>query len=234
MSALFRRARLSMRHGRAGPIPMWLPPTEPWASTNRTGTRSKQRSSLTRARTSSSPPGPPPGSRLPTSSPPSTRSIVPSCGCCPSRARSTTTVPSPVSLAHQSACSRPARSDPRAQATYRPAETYDGDTDQSQRRWIRDHANFILANPDMLHFGILPNHTWWARFFRRLRYVIVDEAHSYRGVFGSHVANLMRGSGESAPTTVPAPPSLNRCSLRRRRQRQPRDIVCPAHRHSRP
>jgi len=72
------------------------------------------------------------------------------------------------------------------------AETYDGDTDPASRRWIRDHANFILANPDMLHFGILPNHAWWARFFRRLRYVIVDEAHSYRGVFGSHVANLMR------------------------------------------
>ena len=72
------------------------------------------------------------------------------------------------------------------------AETYDGDTDQSSRRWIRDHANLILANPDMLHFGILPNHEWWAKFFRRLRYVIVDEAHSYRGVFGSHVANLMR------------------------------------------
>ena len=72
------------------------------------------------------------------------------------------------------------------------AETYDGDTDQASRRWIRDHANFILANPDMLHFGILPNHAWWAGFFRRLRYVIVDEAHSYRGVFGSHVANLMR------------------------------------------
>lgn len=72
------------------------------------------------------------------------------------------------------------------------AETYDGDTDPSSRRWIRDHANVILANPDMLHFGILPNHAWWARFFRRLRYVIVDEAHSYRGVFGSHVANLMR------------------------------------------
>ena len=91
------------------------------------------------------------------------------------------------------------------------AETYDGDTDQSQRRWIRDHANFILANPDMLHFGILPNHAWWARFFRRLRYVIVDEAHSYRGVFGSHVANLMRrlrricayyGAGTSFPEPV--------------------------------
>ncbi|WP_144659120.1 DEAD/DEAH box helicase [Paenarthrobacter nicotinovorans] len=91
------------------------------------------------------------------------------------------------------------------------AETYDGDTDPASRRWIRDHANFILANPDMLHFGILPNHTWWARFFRRLRYVIVDEAHSYRGVFGSHVANLMRrlrricayyGAGTSFPEPV--------------------------------
>ncbi|MEV7607177.1 DEAD/DEAH box helicase [Paenarthrobacter sp. NPDC089322] len=91
------------------------------------------------------------------------------------------------------------------------AETYDGDTDMSSRRWIREHANFILANPDMLHFGILPNHAWWATFFRRLRYVIVDEAHSYRGVFGSHVANLMRrlrricayyGAGTSFPEPV--------------------------------
>ncbi len=72
------------------------------------------------------------------------------------------------------------------------AATYDGDTDTSERRWIRDHANFVLANPDMLHFGILPNHARWARFFRRLEYVIIDEAHSYRGVFGSHVANLLR------------------------------------------
>ncbi len=72
------------------------------------------------------------------------------------------------------------------------AETYDGDTDSSARRWIRDHANFVLTNPDMLHFGVLPNHAWWARFFRRLKYIIIDEAHMYRGVFGSHVANLMR------------------------------------------
>jgi DEAD/DEAH box helicase domain-containing protein len=72
------------------------------------------------------------------------------------------------------------------------AETYDGDTEAGGRRWIRDHANLILANPDMLHYGILPNHTAWARFFRRLRYVVIDEAHSYRGVFGSHVANLLR------------------------------------------
>ncbi|NOJ60157.1 DEAD/DEAH box helicase [Arthrobacter sp. 260] len=72
------------------------------------------------------------------------------------------------------------------------AETYDGDTDPTARRWIRDHANLVLANPDMLHYGILPNHAWWARYFRRLKYVIIDEAHSYRGVFGSHVANLLR------------------------------------------
>ncbi|CEA09077.1 ATP-dependent RNA helicase SrmB [Arthrobacter saudimassiliensis] len=72
------------------------------------------------------------------------------------------------------------------------AETYDGDTDPGARRWIRDHANLVLANPDMLHFGVLPNHSWWARFFRRLKYVVIDEAHSYRGVFGSNVANLMR------------------------------------------
>lgn len=72
------------------------------------------------------------------------------------------------------------------------AATFDGDTETSERRWVRDHANFVLANPDMLHFGVLPNHTWWARFFRRLKFVIVDEAHSYRGVFGSNVANLLR------------------------------------------
>ncbi|RJU01002.1 DEAD/DEAH box helicase [Arthrobacter frigidicola] len=72
------------------------------------------------------------------------------------------------------------------------AATYDGDTDPGARRWIRDHANLVLANPDMLHYGVLPNHPAWARFFRRLRYVIIDEAHSYRGVFGSHVANLLR------------------------------------------
>lgn len=72
------------------------------------------------------------------------------------------------------------------------AASYDGDTDQASRAWIRQHANFIFTNPDMLHRGILPNHPGWARFFKRLRYVVIDEAHSYRGVFGSHVANLLR------------------------------------------
>ncbi len=72
------------------------------------------------------------------------------------------------------------------------AETYDGDTPTSERRWIRQHANVILCNPDMLHFGVLPNHAQWSSFSRRLRYVVVDEAHSYRGVFGAHVAILLR------------------------------------------
>lgn len=72
------------------------------------------------------------------------------------------------------------------------ASSYDGDTDQGTRTWVRQHANFVFTNPDMLHRGILPNHPAWARFFKRLRYIVIDEAHSYRGVFGAHVANLMR------------------------------------------
>lgn len=72
------------------------------------------------------------------------------------------------------------------------AETYDGDTELGERAWIRGHANLILCNPDMLHAGILPNHQRWSRFLRRLRYVIVDEAHGYRGVFGAHVAMILR------------------------------------------
>ncbi|HAY43876.1 MAG TPA: helicase [Micrococcaceae bacterium] len=72
------------------------------------------------------------------------------------------------------------------------ASSYDGDTDQGTRAWVRQHANFVFTNPDMLHRGILSNHQAWSRFFKRLRYVVIDEAHSYRGVFGAHVANLMR------------------------------------------
>src|SRR5699024_11829067 len=62
----------------------------------------------------------------------------------------------------------------------RPAR-YDGDTDPQSRSWARDHANVLVTNPDMLHIGILPNHTGWATFLRNLKYVIVDEAHTYRG-----------------------------------------------------
>ncbi len=73
----------------------------------------------------------------------------------------------------------------------RPA-IYDGDT-ESERRWqIRKWANVILTNPDMLHVGVLPHHDRWGDLFQNLRYVIVDEAHVYRGVFGSHVANVLR------------------------------------------
>ncbi len=69
---------------------------------------------------------------------------------------------------------------------------YDGDTPQSQRPAIRRNARIIFSNPDMLHTGILPHHTHWADFFRNLRFVVIDELHTYRGVFGSHVANVLR------------------------------------------
>ena len=72
------------------------------------------------------------------------------------------------------------------------AGTYDGDTPRNQRRTLRDEANVILTNPDMLHTGILPNHARWGHFFEQLRYVVVDEMHSYRGIFGSHVGNVLR------------------------------------------
>ncbi|GAB4514951.1 MAG: hypothetical protein Kow0047_26940 [Anaerolineae bacterium] len=70
--------------------------------------------------------------------------------------------------------------------------TYDGDTPRSQRSAIRRQARVVLTNPDMLHVGILPHHTQWGRFFERLRFVVLDEIHTYRGVFGSHVANVLR------------------------------------------
>ncbi len=70
--------------------------------------------------------------------------------------------------------------------------TFDGDTPQVERAEIRKRARIVLTNPDMLHVGILPNHQSWSRLFRHLRYVIIDEAHAYRGVFGSHVACVMR------------------------------------------
>jgi DEAD/DEAH box helicase domain-containing protein len=70
--------------------------------------------------------------------------------------------------------------------------TYDGDTPQDARRAVRARANLVLTNPDMLHSGILPHHTKWAVLFQNLRYVVIDELHAYRGVFGSHVANVVR------------------------------------------
>jgi DEAD/DEAH box helicase domain-containing protein len=68
---------------------------------------------------------------------------------------------------------------------------YDGDTPAEARRALRERAPVIITNPDMLHAGVLPRHTEWARLFQRLRYVVLDEVHTYRGVFGSHVANVL-------------------------------------------
>ncbi|MCJ7708193.1 MAG: DEAD/DEAH box helicase, partial [Anaerolineales bacterium] len=73
-----------------------------------------------------------------------------------------------------------------------PVRTYDGDTSKAQRRGIRDQARILITNPDMLHTGILPHHPRWSALFENLRWVVIDELHVYRGVFGSNVANLLR------------------------------------------
>ncbi len=70
--------------------------------------------------------------------------------------------------------------------------TYDGDTPSDARRTIRERGHIVLTNPDMLHTGILPHHTKWMRLFENLRYIVLDELHTYRGVFGSHLANVLR------------------------------------------
>ncbi|MEK6588657.1 MAG: DEAD/DEAH box helicase, partial [Chloroflexota bacterium] len=73
-----------------------------------------------------------------------------------------------------------------------PVRTYDGDTPRSDRSGIRDQARILVTNPDMLHMGMLPHHTQWSTLFENLRWVVLDELHVYRGVFGSNVANLLR------------------------------------------
>jgi DEAD/DEAH box helicase domain-containing protein len=70
--------------------------------------------------------------------------------------------------------------------------TYDGDTPQDARRSIRGRAHVVLSNPDMIHSGILPHHPRWAKLFENLRYIVIDELHAYRGVFGSHLTNVLR------------------------------------------
>ncbi|MEO7427903.1 MAG: DEAD/DEAH box helicase, partial [Acidimicrobiales bacterium] len=72
------------------------------------------------------------------------------------------------------------------------AGAYDGDANPEERTWIRKHASVVLTNPEMLHAGLLPHHERWATFLGRLSYVVVDELHAFRGVFGSHVAQLLR------------------------------------------
>lgn len=70
--------------------------------------------------------------------------------------------------------------------------TYDGDTPQDARRTIRTRAHIVLSNPDMVHSGILPHHPRWAKLFENLQFIVIDELHAYRGVFGSHLANVLR------------------------------------------
>src|SRR5580693_7621766 len=70
--------------------------------------------------------------------------------------------------------------------------TYDGDTPRDARKAIRERGHIVLTNPDMLHSGILPHHTKWMRLFENLKYIVLDELHTYRGVFGSHLANVLR------------------------------------------
>src|SRR5829696_3081532 len=72
------------------------------------------------------------------------------------------------------------------------AASFDGDTEPLERDWVRAHSRLVLTNPDMLHRGILPSHGRWTSFLRRLRFVVWDECHTYRGVFGSHVAHVLR------------------------------------------
>ena len=105
-----------------------------------------------------------------------------------------------VSVSDQGARAGPARRAAPAGAGLSAAEgggeigvfTYDGDTPQDARRAIRGRAHVVLSNPDMLHSGILPHHPRWAKLFENLRFVIIDELHAYRGVFGSHLANICR------------------------------------------
>ncbi|MGI8433513.1 MAG: DEAD/DEAH box helicase [Nocardioidaceae bacterium] len=72
------------------------------------------------------------------------------------------------------------------------ATTYDGDSSREERDWARNHANYVLTNPDMVHRTLLPSHARWSLFWGALRFVVIDECHHYRGVFGSHVAQILR------------------------------------------
>jgi DEAD/DEAH box helicase domain-containing protein len=95
-------------------------------------------------------------------------------------------------IAQRSAAESEERTDGAAARCAIRAFTFDGDTPQDARRAIRERANVVLTNPDMLHAGILPHHTKWAKAFENLRYVVIDELHYYRGVYGSHLANVLR------------------------------------------
>jgi DEAD/DEAH box helicase domain-containing protein len=87
------------------------------------------------------------------------------------------------------------------------ATCYDGDSTAADRAWAQAHANYLLTNPEMVHSVLLPNHTRWRGFFKRLRVVILDECHNYRGVFGSHVAQVLRRLRRVAAQHKPGGPS---------------------------
>ena len=94
--------------------------------------------------------------------------------------------------------------DPEIAAAVRPG-VYDGDTPTAQRRRIRGEANLVLSNPDMLHASVLPYHPKWATFFSELRYVVIDEVHTYRGIIGAHVSAVLRRLMLCANTMAQAP-----------------------------
>lgn len=91
------------------------------------------------------------------------------------------------------------------------AAAYDGDCTPEDRTWVRRNANIVLTNPEMLHYGLLPHHARWATFFMRLRYVVLDELHAFRGVFGTHVAHVLRRLRRVAAAYA-AQPSFIGCS----------------------
>jgi DEAD/DEAH box helicase domain-containing protein len=102
-----------------------------------------------------------------------------------------------LSQDQQSELNELVQGDPRAESRETGAipikiATYDGDTPDSLRVSARDTGRIIISNPDMLHAGILPNHPKWIKFFSNLKFIVIDEAHAYRGVLGSHVADLIR------------------------------------------
>jgi DEAD/DEAH box helicase domain-containing protein len=91
------------------------------------------------------------------------------------------------------------------------AAAYDGDCTPEERAWVRRHANVMLTNPEMLHYALLPHHARWATFFMRLRFVVLDELHAFRGVFGTHVAHVLRRLRRVAASYA-ADPSFVACS----------------------
>ncbi|MEY2458636.1 MAG: box helicase protein, partial [Acidimicrobiaceae bacterium] len=91
------------------------------------------------------------------------------------------------------------------------AAAYDGDCTPEERTWVRRNANVVLTNPEMLHYGVLPHHARWATFLMRLRYVVLDELHAFRGVFGTHVAHVLRRL-RRVSASYAAHPSFVACS----------------------